>query len=71
VISANAPADPRIHETAIAIARRCLWIIRVCLREEEWPDAMLEFYTVARTEIEELERPIHELERAESSRPND
>lgn len=44
--------DEAVHRTALAIARRCVFIIRACLREEEWIDATREFYQVAKTEIE-------------------
>jgi hypothetical protein len=37
-------ADPRIHEVAIRIARRCRHAVQACLREEEWADADREFY---------------------------
>ena len=36
----------------LRIARRCLFIVRGCLREEEWNDAVGEFYHVAREEME-------------------
>ena len=45
-------ADPRAHETAVRIARRCRHIVQACLREEEWADADREFYKVARDELE-------------------
>lgn len=48
----NQPTDPRTHEAAIRIARRCRHIIQACLREEEWGDADREFYRVAREELE-------------------
>ena len=48
------PTDAKTHETAIAIARRCVWIIQAVLREEERIDAAREFYTAAREEIEKL-----------------
>lgn len=44
--------DPRTHETAVRIARRCRSIIQACLREEEWADADREFYKIAREELE-------------------
>lgn len=47
-------ADPRTHEIAIRIARRCRHIVQACLREEEWADADREFYKVARDELEAL-----------------
>ena len=46
------PADPRIHEAAIRIARRCRRVIQCLLREEEWAEADREFYRVAREELE-------------------
>ena len=52
MIIASAPADPRIHETAVRAARRCRWLIQACLREEEWGDADREFYLILREELE-------------------
>ncbi|RUL81765.1 hypothetical protein [Tautonia sociabilis] len=46
------PADPRVHEAAIRIARRCRHVIQCLLREEEWAEADREFYRVAREELE-------------------
>jgi hypothetical protein len=46
------PADPRIHEAAVRMARRCRYLIQACLREEEWRDCDLEFYLVLREELE-------------------
>jgi hypothetical protein len=49
----NPPAiDYSPHGSALRIARRCLFIIRACLREEEWDDALQEFYQAAREELE-------------------
>jgi hypothetical protein len=48
------PADPRVHETAIRIARRCRFTVQACLREEEWADADREFYVIARQELEQF-----------------
>ncbi len=45
-------ADPRIHELAVRMARRCRYLIQACLREEEWIDADREFYLVLREELE-------------------
>lgn len=50
----NGPADPRTHEAAIRIARRCRYVIQAVLREEEWADADLAFYEVARQELESV-----------------
>jgi|ThiBio_1000_plan_1041568.scaffolds.fasta_scaffold13735_3 hypothetical protein len=47
-------ADPRTHEVAIRIARRCRKIVQACLREEEWADADREFYRVARDELQAM-----------------
>jgi hypothetical protein len=52
MIQTNQPCDPRVHLTSIAIAERFLHTIRACLREEEWGDALREFYFVIREEIE-------------------
>jgi hypothetical protein len=49
--SSDRAADPRIHQAAQAITQDCLWLIRGCLREEEWPDALAEFYRIARERI--------------------
>jgi hypothetical protein len=49
------PTSPKIHETAIRIARRCRHIVQSCLREEEWIEADREFYRVAREELEKSE----------------
>jgi hypothetical protein len=54
MIQSNHPCDPKVHETAVRIARRSLHIVRACLREEEWGDALREFYTVAREELERV-----------------
>lgn len=48
----NQPADPAVHALAATIAKRCVWIIQAVLREEERSDAQMEFYRVAREEIE-------------------
>jgi hypothetical protein len=56
MIQSNHPCDPKVHETAIRIARRCLFIIQTCLREYEWDDALREFYLVAREEMERVPR---------------
>lgn len=48
----NRPADPRTHEAAIRIARRCRCVIQAVLREEEWMDADFEFYRIVREELE-------------------
>ena len=52
MIQTNQPCDPRVHLTSIAIAERFLHTIRACLREEEWGDALREFYFVIREELE-------------------
>lgn len=41
-----------LHRTSITIARRCVYIIQVCLREEERGEAVREFYSVIREELE-------------------
>jgi hypothetical protein len=45
-------ADPAVHALSIRIAKRCVWIIRAVLREEERGLAVNEFYRVCREEIE-------------------
>jgi hypothetical protein len=47
-------ADPAIHALCIKIARRCVWIIQGCLRDEERSDALEAFYYVAREALEHL-----------------
>jgi hypothetical protein len=49
----NQPVDPMIHEAAARMAKRCRFLIQVCLREEEWGDADREFYIII---CEELQR---------------
>ena len=39
MIYLTSPADQTIHEAAIAMARRCRYVIQAVLREEEWKDA--------------------------------
>ncbi len=51
---ASHPADPKVHELAIRLARRCRCIVQACLREEEWVDADREFYQVIREGLEEV-----------------
>ena len=53
----NRPTDLPTHEAAIRIARRCQHVIQTLLREDEWADADLEFYRIARNEIENLTVP--------------
>lgn len=55
------PCDPRVHETAIGMARRCRFIIQAVLREEEWADADYEFYLVIREGLERFvaDTPCH------------
>lgn len=48
----NRPVDPWTHEAAIRIARRCRHVIQAVLREEEWADADLAFFEIAREELE-------------------
>lgn len=48
----NQPCDPKTHELAIAIAKRCVWIVQAVLRDEEKGEALREFYGVAREELE-------------------
>jgi hypothetical protein len=48
------PTDAKTHEAAIAIARRCTWVIQAVLREEERVDSVREFYMIAREELEKL-----------------
>ncbi len=40
------------------IARRCVFLIRGCLREEEWQDARSEFERIIRHELEQLGQPL-------------
>jgi len=54
MIQQNAACDPAVHAICIQIARKCLWIIRGCLRDEERHDALEAFYLAAR---EALDKP--------------
>lgn len=49
-------ADPAVHRLSIEIARKCVWIIQGCLREEERIEATREFYKVAREALEKPKR---------------
>lgn len=51
---ASHPADPKVHEAAIRLARRCRHIVQACLRKEEWADADREFYQVIREGLEQF-----------------
>jgi hypothetical protein len=51
--------DPAVHALCVRIAKRCVWIIQACLREEERIEAAREFYRVLR---EELEKPPRQPE---------
>jgi hypothetical protein len=53
----NQPCDPALHALCVRIARRCVWIIQACLREEERIDAAREFYRVLREEL--AKKPGH------------
>ena len=67
------PVDPKVHEAAIRLARRCRCIVQACLREEEWADADREFYAVIREGLEQFtdkERwGTHDRSRRRSCRP--
>jgi hypothetical protein len=52
MLHTNQPCDPKIHAAAVAIAEQILWVIRTCLREEEWNDARYEMYHIARQVLE-------------------
>jgi hypothetical protein len=43
--------EPETHQLALRIARRCVFIVQACLREEEVLVAVREFYEVAVAEI--------------------
>jgi hypothetical protein len=53
-VVSSQPCDPAVHAQCIKIARKCVWIIQACLREEERGEALREFYMVCR---EELDKP--------------
>jgi hypothetical protein len=61
MMNPNQPTSTAIHEAAIRIARQCRRIVQGCLREEEWQVADLEFYRVAREELEafQLKKDAH------------
>jgi hypothetical protein len=48
----NRPADPRVHEAAMRMAKRFVWVIQAILMEEERGDALREAYMIARHEWE-------------------
>jgi hypothetical protein len=48
----SAPAETKLDELALRLARQCRRIVQACLREEEWHDADREFYTVIRQGLE-------------------
>lgn len=48
----SASTDPKTHQAALRIARRCRRVVQACLREEEWADADREFYLIIREELE-------------------
>jgi len=56
MIRQDVPADPIVHELAMRLARQCRRIVQACLREEEWPEADREFYTVIREGLERRDR---------------
>lgn len=45
-------ADPAVHSLAVKIAWACLDVIRPLLRQEEYGEALNEFYRAVRIEIE-------------------
>jgi hypothetical protein len=49
----NQAADPAVHQQAMKMARRFVWIIQAILREEERGLAVQEAYRVAREGLEE------------------
>jgi hypothetical protein len=59
VLSNSAPIDPALHEMAVRLAIRCRRIVQACLREEEWPDADLEFYQIIRDGLLEFGSAQH------------
>ena len=76
--SASSPSDSIQHDAAVAIAHAVLNVIASCLRPEERPDALHEFYHVIRAGLEAYEETIaqespdgfraeHELSNAASS----
>lgn len=53
-------ANPAVHRLCVRIARRCVWIIQACLREEERIEAVREFYRVCREELDKPDSPEEE-----------
>lgn len=54
----SAPADPRIHEAAMRLAKACRHVIQAVLREEEWRDADEAFYRIIREGLEHYRREV-------------
>lgn len=48
----NQSADPRVHDAAVKMAKKFVWIISAILREDERGLAMNEAYRVAREGLE-------------------
>jgi len=48
----NQAADPAVHQQAMKMARRFVWIIQAVLRDEERGLALQEAYRVAREGLE-------------------
>lgn len=46
--------DPLIHEAAVKMARRIVWVFAALLREEERLLAYAEAYDLARAELEDF-----------------
>jgi hypothetical protein len=61
VISQNSPVDPAVHALAITCAKRCVWIIQACLREEERIEAVREFYGVLVEELSKKPTSVEEV----------
>ncbi len=56
MFQSNRSCDPRVHATAMRLARACRYVIQAVLGEEEWRDADREFYLVIRQGLEEFTR---------------
>ena len=55
MFTSSQPTDAKTHDTAVAIARRCVGIIETILRPEEVQECLREFYAAARLELDKKE----------------
>lgn len=51
-----------MHDAAEAMARALLDLVKPCLREEEWRDALIEFHAICKAGIEAYESQINRMQ---------